>query len=109
MLLMSMAYYKMNEISSSLEVINECIAKFEVFEEAICFRGKIYMSQKYYNRAENDFKTAISFKNATFLSYVALGDCYSSQGKPERAIQLYKKGLEILQKNLSHSEEPHQS
>jgi len=64
-----------------MEIVNECVRKYEQFEEGICFRGKIFMNATQYYKAEADFKMAVALSNASFLSYVGLGDCYRFQGK----------------------------
>jgi tetratricopeptide (TPR) repeat protein len=91
-------------------MVSECIRKYENFEEAICFRGKIYMNMNFYHKAEQDFKLSINLSKASFLSYVGLADCYRFQGKVEKALTMYYKSLEILgqkdsQREINHKPE----
>lgn len=66
----------------SLETVNECIKKYEMFEEAVCFRAKIYMGMNFYHKAELDFKSIVATNpNPSFLTYLGLADCYRFQAK----------------------------
>lgn len=95
-------------MGKSLETVNECIRKYEMFEEAICFRGKIYMGMNFYHKAEVDFKTIISSTTKpSFLSFVGLADCFRSQGKVEKALALYHRALEAIgaKDGIGHKQE----
>jgi tetratricopeptide (TPR) repeat protein len=81
-----------------LEIVSECIKRYELFEEAICFRGKVYMGMNFYHKAEIDFKTVINnLSHPSFLSYVGLADCFRFQGKTDKALTYYCKALESTQ------------
>ena len=54
------------------------------------------MAMSYYHRAEQDFKTLIARPACSFLPHNSLGDCYRSQGNPEKALPPYLKALELL-------------
>jgi tetratricopeptide (TPR) repeat protein len=68
-----------------------------MFEEAVCFRGKLYMAMNFYHKAEVDFKSIISSTSKpSFLSYAGLADCHRFQGKLDRALVAYTRALEVL-------------
>lgn len=97
-------------MGKSLETVNECIRKYEMFEEAICFRGKLHIALNYYHKAELDFKSIISnTSKPSFLSYVGLADCLRFQGKLDKALGLYTRALDVLsnndQRDLPHRQE----
>lgn len=80
-----------------METVNDCIKKYELFEEAVCFRGKIYIGMGYYHKAEVDFKSIINHTSKpSFLCFVGLADCFRFQGKPDKALSSYYRAFESL-------------
>jgi tetratricopeptide (TPR) repeat protein len=81
-----------------------------MFEEAVCFRGKLYIAMNFYHKAELDFKSIIAASPApSFLSFVGLADCQRFQGKLERALALYARALDALpakdSRDLAHRQD----
>ncbi len=68
-----------------------------MFEEAVCFRGKLYMAMNFYHKAELDFKSIITgTSKPSFLTYAGLADCHRFQGKLDKALSAYSRALEAL-------------
>jgi Tfp pilus assembly protein PilF len=66
---------------ASFETINVCLHKYPGFEEALCFRGRLYLQRGECGRAEEDFKAAVGVRKPSFLSYVGLADCYRAMNR----------------------------
>src|SRR5205823_10289016 len=48
-------------------------------------RGQIYMAQRRFEKAIQDFKTVVQMEPNTRYTYVLLSQCYASAGKPDLA------------------------
>ena len=81
-----------------------------MFEEAVCFRGKLYMAMNFYHKAELDFKSMINnTSKPSFLSFAGLADCHRFQGKLDKALTAYSRALEALpsrdSRDVAHRQE----
>ena len=85
----------------SHELVGKCIKKAPFFEEAICFRAKLYMQMSNYVQAELDFRNAVGLNPQSFLGLVGLADCLRFAGNYESAIKGYKQSKAVL--NSSNS------
>lgn len=105
MLLLAMAHNKLGSSKRSIEVVSEAIRRYEHFEEALCFRGKLYIGAGLYHKGEMDFKAALGHGRSSFLGCSGLADCYRLQGKLDKALHYYRKSVELSKGTSTYREE----
>lgn len=81
--------------------MGKCIKKAPFFEEAVCFRGKLYMQMNNYVQAEIDFRNAVGLNSQSFLGLMGLADCQRFSGNYEGAIKAYRQSKTVLNSNNS--------
>ena len=66
-----------------------------------CDRGKGFFNEGLYNEAEVEFERALKIDPKRYEGYLWLGLCYKSKKGFEKAIEVYKKGCELLSDKAS--------
>lgn len=91
-----MAYCKVNNLNKALEMVNQSIKTESRFEDAYCYRAKIYIKMGEHGKAENDYKTAIRLNHKSWMAYNGLADCYRARFQYEMAIKYYDKVIQFI-------------
>ena len=96
-LLLSIAYNKIGNIQKAFEAINHSIKNDSHFEDAFCYRAKLYVKVGEYAKGENDYKSAIKLNSKSWMGYSGLADCYRIKFHYQLAIKYYDKVISIFQ------------
>ena len=82
------------KIDESITILKECV-KMDKGNYLYPYEiGYAYTLKGEHKTAEKYFKQAAAFKYSTAQCYQALGNCYSYQGNPQKAIKTYEAGME---------------
>jgi len=83
-------------MSKSLETVSYCLKRNPDYQEALCFRGKMYLQMNNLLKARVDFKELSQINSKSYLAQIGLADCQRLEGQLDSAIDLYEKGLKIM-------------
>ena len=92
-LLLSIAYKKSGDLNQSVRVLSKAISNFPKYYDAYIYRGKLLVKQRKYDKALQDFNSAISLCPHKALGFVGKADCLRFQGELNESITLYTQSL----------------
>jgi tetratricopeptide (TPR) repeat protein len=91
-----MAYNKVNQGPAAMNAVNESLRHDTKFEDAYCCRGKLYLKEGEYQKAENDYKATIKLNNRSWMALSGMADCYRMKSQYQSAIKYYDRSLAAL-------------
>ena len=94
-IVLSIAYRRVNDYLSAIRVLSKAIQKYPQYLEAYIARGQIYIFQKKWDKALNDFCTVVKSSVTNGMGHLGQGDSLKGLGKIEEAIQSYTKVIEV--------------
>lgn len=105
---LSELYRLKNDVSTSIQLLEEVIARNEKFPKAYSNLGKIYFTQNKMDKALFAFQKAVLANPRDFSAYRNLGAVYHKQSQWPKAISAYKQALRLksddimLRRYLAH-------
>jgi tetratricopeptide (TPR) repeat protein len=94
-IVLSIAYRRVNDYISAIRALSKATQKYPQYLEAFIARGQIYIFQKKWDKALQDFKMVLKFSNKNGMGYLGQGDSLKGLGKIEEAISSYSKVIEV--------------
>ncbi|MCX6256904.1 MAG: tetratricopeptide repeat protein [Bacteroidia bacterium] len=89
------------EIDSVFNCLNNAIKVYPDYYQAYNMRGSIYLSFfKDYQNGLSDFLASIKIKPGYIPAYFSIAYCYDKLNETDKAIQYYKKSIELEPGNL---------
>lgn len=73
-IVLSIAYRRVNDYLSAIRTLSKAIHKYPAYLEAYIARGQIYIFQKKYDKALEDFKTVLKYSPSNGMGYLGQGD-----------------------------------
>lgn len=117
-LLLSMAYNKINNLEKSLETVNEALKSDGKYEQALCFRAKLYIklanrvneknpsktekgndANKLREKAYFDYKSVLRNNEKCWDAWIGLGDYHMEVYSYRQALKSYEKVKEGIEKH----------
>ena len=68
--------------------------RFKIREETFIERGKKYLSKKWHDGAEVEFKAALTLNESSVSALIGLGEALQGIGKSEAASETYQRAIE---------------
>lgn len=100
-IVLSIAYRRINDYTGALRTLSKAIVKYPRYIEAYIARGQIYIFQKKWDKALNDFRIVISLSQENGLGFLGQGDSLKGIGNYNGALLSYSKAIEIDQQCVS--------
>lgn len=75
-IVLSIAYRRVNDYLSAIRSLSKAIQKYPSYLEAYIARGQIYIFQKKWDKALNDFKTVLKYSPKNGMGYLGQGDSF---------------------------------
>jgi tetratricopeptide (TPR) repeat protein len=79
-LLLAVGYKKLENIAQAIKMLNFCVQKFPKYYDAYIYRGKLFMKDKKYEKALQDFSYAIQLNDQRALGLLGKADCLRFMG-----------------------------
>lgn len=100
-IVLSIAQRRVNDYLSAIRTLSKAISKYPTYLEAYIARGQIYIFQKKWDKALNDFKTVLRHSPKNGMGYLGQADSLKGLGKIEKAIESYSKVIELDPQSMS--------
>lgn len=100
-IVLSIAYRRVNDYLSAVRALTKAIQKYPNYLEAYVARGQIYIFQKKWDKAHNDFNTVQKFSPNNGMGFLGQGDSLKGLGKIEDAIEAYTQVIELDPQTMS--------
>ncbi|MBT8218182.1 MAG: tetratricopeptide repeat protein [Bacteroidia bacterium] len=89
-----LAYYKLGNDKSTLEIMEECIRQRDNDSGSYYIKGKSLNFLGQYSKATKAFEQAIKVDGGNGSYYTGLGDAYMSMSQLDKALEAYQKATE---------------
>ncbi|EAS02746.2 tetratricopeptide repeat protein (macronuclear) [Tetrahymena thermophila SB210] len=93
-LLISIAFKKLDNIPSAIRMLSKVLQNHPKYYDAYIYRGKLFIKEKKWDKAEQDFNNAISIHPEKGIAYLGKGDCLQFMNRYQEAIDIYTMALQ---------------
>ena len=84
-----------NRVLAQAEKIDPtALTRFKIREETFIARGKEYLSKKWHDGAQVEFKAAITLNESSVSALIGLGEALQGMGKSEASSETYQRAIE---------------
>ena len=90
-IVLSIAYRRINDFISAIRALSRAIQKYPQYIEAHIARGQIYIYQKKWDKALNDFSAVLKIQPKNGMALLGKADSLKGQEKFDQAIKTYSR------------------